>query len=500
MNTFKRKALTSAVLAGLGAAGTAQAVYLDPNGQGQALIYPYFTVQSSDGNGYNTYISVVNTTTLVKVVKVRFREGKNSREVLDFNLYLSPNDVFAGAVVPASDAATAGGRFISSDTSCTNPALLDLGGGVRGVDFRNYLYSGANAEAAGVNEGLDRSREGYAEIIEMGTLSPTVGPGTAAVHGASGSPACGAPLVGQTVAGVAAAITIPTGGMNGTGTIINVNSGADAGYNADALSNLTATPIYFDIGNDTPNFSNADPVSIVVANNRAYFSTWAATPVGRAGAVSATIMRSNVINEYILDNTSKSQTDWVLTFPTKHHFVTTAAATTPFTNKYVAASGACETISFTYFNREERGATAAGADFSPLPPGAQANTVCWESTVISIRNGATHMPTGTTSGVLGSANTVPINVTAGFQNGWANLTFTGTNALGTGLSSATGVTDNLLTGATSALPQTFQGLPVTGFMVRSLNNSTLTCGTATCQGNYGSLFGHKYMVTATPAP
>ena len=248
-----------------------------------------------------------------------------------------------------------------------------------------------------MNEGLDRSREGYAEIIEMGTLSPTAGPGSAAVHGASGSPACGTPLVGQTVPGVAAAITTPTGGLNGTGTIINVNSGADAGYNADALSNLTATPIYFDIGNDTPNFSNADPVSVVVANNRAYFSTWAATPVGRAGAVSATMMRSSVINEYILDSGTKSQTDWVLTFPTKHHFVTTAAATTPFTNKYVAASGACETISFSYFNREERGATAAGADFSPLPPGAAANTVCWESTVVSIRTTGSSTSTSTPS-------------------------------------------------------------------------------------------------------
>jgi hypothetical protein len=93
MNTFNRKALTTAVLAGLGVAGAAQAAYQNPSGLGQALIYPYYTVQSSGGNAYNTYVSVVNTTDRVKVVKVRFREGKNSREVLDFNLYLSPNDM-----------------------------------------------------------------------------------------------------------------------------------------------------------------------------------------------------------------------------------------------------------------------------------------------------------------------------------------------------------------------------------------------------------------------
>lgn len=496
MNTFKRKALTSAVLAGLGVAGTAHAVYLNPNGQGQALIYPYYTVQSAGGNSYNTYISVVNTTTVVKVVKVRFREGKNSREVLDYNLYLSPNDVFTGAVVPSSDAATAGGRFVTTDTSCTNPAIPDLGGGLKGIDFRNYLYSGANAEAAGVNEGLDRSREGYAEIIEMGTLAATSGPGTAAVHGASGSPTCTG-LTGQAVPAVAGAITVPTGGMNGTGTIINVNSGADAGYNADAFANVTAAAIYADIGDDTPNFTFADPVSVVVANNGLYRSDWL---LGE-DAVSATMMRSNVINEYILDTNSLSQTDWVLTFPTKHHYVDTVTALTPFTNKYVAASGSCEEITFTYFNREERGATAAGADFSPLPPGAAANTICWESTVVSIRNAATHMPTGTSSGVLGSLNTVPVHVAPTFQNGWVNIAFTDTNATTTGLASqATSTTTNALTGVVQTLAQTFLGLPVTGFMVRSLNNSTLTCGTASCQGNYGSLFGHKYTVTVTPAP
>ena len=79
MNTFKRKALSAAVLAGLGVAGTAEAVYHDVNGVGQVLVYPYYTVNSSaGGNAYNTYLSVVNTTTKAKVVKVRFREGKTS--------------------------------------------------------------------------------------------------------------------------------------------------------------------------------------------------------------------------------------------------------------------------------------------------------------------------------------------------------------------------------------------------------------------------------------
>jgi len=86
---MNRKNLTAAVLAGLagaaGIVGSAQAVNIDPDGLGQVLIYPYYTT-----NGGNvTLLSVVNTTDEAKAVKVRFKEGKNSREVLDFNLYMS---------------------------------------------------------------------------------------------------------------------------------------------------------------------------------------------------------------------------------------------------------------------------------------------------------------------------------------------------------------------------------------------------------------------------
>ena len=77
MNSFKRKALTCAVLAGLGGiATTAEAVNRNPDGTGMVLIYPYYTVNSIGGNAYNTYISVTNTSTVAKVTKVRFREGR----------------------------------------------------------------------------------------------------------------------------------------------------------------------------------------------------------------------------------------------------------------------------------------------------------------------------------------------------------------------------------------------------------------------------------------
>ena len=89
MNTFKKTTLYTA-LAGIGAlgmAGTANAVHVNPDGLGQVLIYPYYTTQTSGvAQPFNSLLSVVNSTASVKAVKVRFLEGKNSREVLDFNL------------------------------------------------------------------------------------------------------------------------------------------------------------------------------------------------------------------------------------------------------------------------------------------------------------------------------------------------------------------------------------------------------------------------------
>src|SRR6186713_3300414 len=103
MSTFKQKSLFAA-LAGMGVLGivdSAQAVHINQDGLGQALVYPYYTARSvGANNAYATALSVVNTTASAKAVKVRFLEGKNSREVLDFNLFLSPKDVWTAGIVP----------------------------------------------------------------------------------------------------------------------------------------------------------------------------------------------------------------------------------------------------------------------------------------------------------------------------------------------------------------------------------------------------------------
>ena len=524
MNTFKRKALFTAVLAGLGAAGTAEAVYLNPNGTGQVLVYPYYTVQSQGGASWNTYLSVVNTTSRAKAVKVRVLEGKTSAEVLDFNLFLSPNDVWTAAIVPSDNTDTSPGRMVTADLSCTAPVgNLRVASG--GEPFRNFQYSTGGDALPGT--GLARTREGYVEIIEMGTLTGAWATAATHVNGVPGN--CG--VFNTSASLTPSSIEAPTGGLMGTGTLINVANGQDAGYKADALEAFRSASIYTDPGFVTPSLADAFPTNSLVVNAggvdpvsgastllTAYRSDFAAQSGVAAGAraVASVYMHAAVMNEYVLDQASASFTDWVITQPLKRVFVSSTTAAQPYSN-VLTSSGACETISFTFFNREEQTATASGADFSPLPPAGSPNSLCWESNVLSIRNQALTQFNGSstaTSAVLGSTNVTNVNVSASaaFQNGWALLSFTGAGAntpLGLNSVAATSTRvalDSNLLGAPAVVAGavTFVGLPVTGFMIRNFKNGNLSCPgttagtTATCQGNYGSLFNHSYRNVILP--
>ncbi|MBS3747421.1 MAG: hypothetical protein KGY49_10295, partial [Wenzhouxiangellaceae bacterium] len=182
---MKRKTLTTAVMAGLtGVAGmvsVANAVNVNPDGLGQVLLYPYYTARG----GNDTLISVVNTTSQGKAVKVRFLEALNSREVLDFNLYLSPFDVWTAAVTDLGNIEDSGYESFgisTTDTSCTAPYFFGDQDGYQ--DFLNFQYASepfenpdpGGSDFAGTLDGgptgLERTASGYIEIIEMGTLVP----------------------------------------------------------------------------------------------------------------------------------------------------------------------------------------------------------------------------------------------------------------------------------------------------------------------------------------
>ena len=511
MNTFKKKSMHAAVVAGLaavGVAGTAEAVHINPDGLGQVLIFPYYTSRAS----FVTTIALVNTTSSTKAVKVRFLEGKNSREVLDFNLFMSPQDVWTGAIVATAN----GARLVSNDNSCVTPSILFAETGIDGNglsfnEFKNYQYTGANADSASFPT-LDRTREGYFEVIEMGIVVNAQVAGYIK-HGTSGVPAnCAAldaldpgsgnvtnifPNVTQTF------LSAPTGGLAGRAGIINAATGANYTFEPTAVDAWNNAVSYSQAGFVTPSLSNVFPLtSNVFANGGLFSATWAA---GR-DAMSAVLMRDTVMNEFILDAGTASLTDWVVTFPTKRDYVVvgTGAAAQPFANNFsTGAGGSCDPYGIAVFNREEQTTTTPTTVIlpSPRPPviTAAGAVLCWEANVLPFgtssllfsTNTATNVVAGFVQGAGATSNPSALTTPAlrtpppGTQgpNGWFLMSFNSVAApaqrtIPPTAFVATGVTPVPVTGV-------MVGLPVIGAMFHNFNRTGVV-------SNYGGVIGHKY--------
>lgn len=145
-------AISVASVIGLGAGVANAAMNVDPSGIGMYNIVPYYSVQ----NGNATVIHITNTDQVNgKVVKVRFRGAEWSDDVFDFTLFLSPGDIWTGAVT-ANGAVAA---MNTADNSCTLPSSINQ----NFVTFRAQLSPDINAA----------TREGYVEIITMADVPPT---------------------------------------------------------------------------------------------------------------------------------------------------------------------------------------------------------------------------------------------------------------------------------------------------------------------------------------
>lgn len=460
LNQFARCAV---LLGTLGSLSPAQAVYLNPDGTGQALIYPYYTARSSNGNPFNTYVSVTNQSPDTKALRVRFHEGRESREVASFNLFLSPGDVWTGAIVPADT----GARLISSDRSCTSPSFTSSAGETPGIALVD------NANTTG-------TREGWLEVLEMGVLLGSSA--TLVAHTAGGAPANCSGVQGTVFLDVGP----PTGGISGTLTLINVSTGLDFTLNAEALAELSSRPFYRPAADPYPDLGAAeiDPISVVIANGSIYRSTWARA----IDAVSASLMRSEWAAEYVLDSGTRSSTDFVVTFPTRQHYVFATAVQAPFADNCIGNEGlAGEYVLLQYFDREEGGAL--------YNEGRGMLFRCRASAAFDVKNS---LPQLISTSVLGSTNLAMASVIlpASFANGWLKLTLPIARSL-TSLPTSDRI--NIATGNTTTGAHVFTGLPMVGFWVRTFENGTLVCGSGACQGSYGGIFPLRFSRTITPA-
>jgi len=463
---------------------------------------------------------VVNTTTATKIVKVRFLEGKASREVLDFNLYLSPSDVWVGGIVQTTD----GAKVITNDNSCVTPAnLFTRTAPSSDASFKNLQYLATPYSLAGTS--LDRTREGYVEIIEMGVIT------TAAVqayikHNAAGVPANCAALDGMDGDSGNPAANIfpgtflnpPGGGLAGRMSIFNASNGINFTYDATALDAWSTVNQYFPAGSTSPNLGavGASTTSNVFVNGGVVTATWGASVID---AVSASMMRDGVVNEFIRDSFTNSKTDWVVTFPTKREYVT-ATANPPFANGFTA-TGACDPFTVAVYDREEKAFQAPSGSINPSPfqgPGATVYNLCWEANVVAMQTaaeggsllGSTNtsdlagvdgaLPTfiSTAKNVTGTLTSIASGTSVG-PNGWFYMAFQNrvrqrlipatASFNGAALTVGTGVPAT----GNSVIPTTggflsigvHYGLPVIGMMVHNYGSSTLT-------SQFGGVVPHKY--------
>lgn len=469
----RKKILNLAVASAVGVAGLAsipaQAMNVSQQGLGQVLLFPYYTAK----NGFDTVFTVTNTSNQVVVAKVRWREALNSREVRDFNVIMSPHDVWTGAVTLGADGQTA--AFRTYDKTCTSPALPNsaTAAGAKEIAFSNAAYTTTPPFTTDKGTGaLSRTQEGYFEIIEMGVFA--AGDETAAanevafgsVH-VNGTPRNCAYIDTSVLADYdgtnANALQAPIDVLKGAVSYINVASGQAIEAPVTAIEGFSdGAAIWFAPGDLQPSLADGD-----AAENADYFAagngyTTDAIATTSEDTISVMLMADAVLNEFASDGVG-ALTSWIVTYPTKH-FYTDGVAVNPFSNDFVANGGqSCDDISFTMYDREEKTVTVStGNVFSPAPNGAGPAQLCYEANVITF-NGANIFGSGT--------NRLDIDTTAVGTAGWGALTLVGQGD----------VNGNAVTFGAA-------GLPVIGFAAVLRNNST----EAGNNRNYGSTVPHSF--------
>ncbi len=407
-------------------AAPAHAMNVSQNNVGQVLLFPYYTVK----NGFDTLFSVTNTSDKTAVFKIRFREALNSREVRDFNVILSPYDVWNGVITASGDGAV----VRTWDKTCTSPRLPGMvanadraADGAKGeVAFTNSLLT----DSAGSS--LSRVQEGYFEVILMGVSDRDTATSTNTLEynakHVSNVPRDCATVdnlfldVGTNLAYLDAPVNI----LKGHVTYINVASGKAIDAEPTAIENFqTGGNIVYAPGDVRPDLAYGDAVSTInFLDNGNVVSN---VVVGSEDAVTNLLQASSVINEFATGGGNTS-TSWVVTFPTKHHY-TDGTVAAPFSATFTSVS--CDDISVTLYNREEATEINVGeTQFSPAPPEGSPATLCYEANVIDFNS----------SSVFGSGtNRLTIDTSAVGSSGWARLSFIEDDAAETGLNGMAGL-------------------------------------------------------------
>ena len=477
-STFIARALAAAIVI---VAADVHAVALNPRGVGQVLIYPYYTVNKNQ----DTLVSIVNATQWSKVVAAVVREGMNGRPVLFFRLFLSPNDVWTARISAAGED---GGAFlVTRDASCTSPPLA-----AEGTPFWSETYAGPAYPPDGGPTGIERTREGMIEFIELARVERFSGLDQTIVHDQTGTPGEGVPDCDPEIlveSGVSDLIT-PTGGLFGSASIVNVGEGTFFAYNADALADFSDAVLpgedympprppdeYLAMANSADSPAGGASATLVDDDGRMLTLRY----TSGIDAVSAVFMADAVYNDVLTAAGLGANTDWILTFPTRGFYVDSrhgggAVALSPFAEAAVAARSDVTVYPFAY-DQEEGHLPCFTCEISPPPPNTP-TLLSWQVNALSFRD----ITRGDApSNVLGSRLATSFEPYG--DAGWVHINLAGGDGGHALPPDASGTT--------------LYGLPVTGFMVYNIINANAAPERL---ANYGGVFPHRATVEHAQVP
>jgi hypothetical protein len=363
------------------------------------------------------------------------------------------------------------------------------------------------------------------EIIEMGVLlneapatATAFNPRNWSIHNTAGVPANCAALQsawainpsGPWTVAPGRAVNAPSGGLFGSGTIVDVAQGRALTYNADAIDGFfritglapdgdgSEADLHAAPGDIQPNLTRArtgvdGTGTIAVAN--IFDNGFVVSPTFPAGvnAVSAVLMARYIHNEFNLEADLQAASEWVITFPTKrlHTYGRTGGDVRPFTDNANADGtadpagqpfdrhGICETYTVRWWNREEFTPAPGqqGPIISPPPPTQQAffPELCWEANILAFNQ---TLAAGTQTSVLGATPKQGAHgLTIGaFSNGWARIEFDHPTQ--------PGFQNYLLSNDDVAVV----GLPVIGFWAADYVNEGVAAGV---RANYSAIHKHR---------
>lgn len=487
---MKQKLLALSVVAAIGGmsssafAADATSLQFNGDGVGHILIQPYYTAQ----NGNATLINITNTDQVRgKAVKVRFRSAGNSDDVLDFQVFLSPGDVWTANVTEGAD-----GRALLSttDKTCTVPAIP-----AGGVSFITNNLPPAASDAVKA----DWTREGYVEFLNMGDVVTNADTTTdqyklyTAVKHVNGVAPCTASVLTSSTT-VLGGLVKPTTGLMGNWTVINVPSAAswtgeaaaiEARIGSDAEEGVVVYRAQNgDAAGVTVNQFTADPLLIKNGTVANFDLPDLSTPyiVANAGDATAQSMQltqalavSSVTNEFLTDATIAAETDWVFSMPTRRYHVAYDYAATLAAEKRV-------------FNVAGAAVFAAGAGaadyFYASNTEVSGDLIC---TLLGDVKNYDREETTATAGVVFSPGTI---AKVKFCGEGTVVKFNGSDVLGANVATGALSTGSIDGWTTISTANGGFGLPVLGQSFIQATNASVAAGVS---GNFGA--GWKHRVT-----